>query len=74
MNSGIEAANPIAVALTGRVPTKVTGSICKGQMLVSAGNGRARAELNPTIGTVIGKALENFNGSEGIIEVVIGKN
>jgi len=74
MNSGIDAEFPIAVALTGRVPTKVTGIIQKGQMLVSAGNGRARAELNPAIGTVIGKALENFSGDEGIIEVVIGKN
>ena len=74
MNSGITAEFPIAVALTGRVPTKVTGNIQKGQMLVSAGNGRARAELNPSIGTVIGKALENFSGDDGIIEVVIGKN
>jgi hypothetical protein len=74
MNSAIEAEFPIAVALTGRVPTKVVGSIAKGQMLVSAGNGQARAETNPAIGTVIGKALENFDGEQGIIEVVIGKN
>jgi len=25
------------------------------------------------MGTVIGKALENFDGTEGVIEVVVGK-
>lgn len=42
-------------------------------MMVSAGNGRARAEANPAMGTVIGKALKAFNGSEGVIEVVVGR-
>jgi hypothetical protein len=40
--------------------------------MVSAGNGRARAEANPRVGSVIGKSLENFDGLEGIIEVVVG--
>jgi hypothetical protein len=59
------------VALVGRVPTQVTGTIAKGDLMVSAGNGRARAEGNPSTGTVIGKALENFDGGEGTIEIVI---
>jgi len=42
-------------------------------MLVSAGNGRARAETSPAIGTVIGKALENFDGEFGTIEIVVGR-
>jgi hypothetical protein len=42
-------------------------------MMVSAGNGRARAETNPAMGSVIGKALENFGEGEGIIEVVVGR-
>jgi hypothetical protein len=42
-------------------------------MLVSAGDGRARAERIPQIGTVIGKALEDFNGDHGVIEVVVGR-
>jgi hypothetical protein len=29
--------------------------------------------MNPTIGSVIGKALENFNGTEGTIEVAVGR-
>jgi hypothetical protein len=73
MNSAIEADYPISVALTGRVPTKVIGPITKGQMMVSAGNGKARAEANPVLGSVIGKAVENFGLGEGIIEVVVGR-
>jgi hypothetical protein len=74
MNDTLESEFVATVALLGRVPTKVIGPIAKGDMLVSAGNGHARAEANPTVGSVIGKALENFDGLEGVIEVVIGKN
>ena len=71
MNSTLDGAHVTAVALAGRVPTQVTGKIAKGDLMVSAGNGRARAEANPATGTVIGKALENFDGGEGTIEIVI---
>jgi hypothetical protein len=71
MNSTLNGAHVTAVALAGRVPTQVTGEIAKGDLMVSAGNGRARAETNPAVGTVIGKALENFDGGEGTIEIVI---
>ena len=71
MNSTLDGAHVTAVALAGRVPTQVTGTIAKGDLMVSAGNGRARAEANPSTGTVIGKSLENFNGGEGTIEIVI---
>ncbi len=63
----------VELALMGRVPCKVQGTITKGDMLVSAGNGRARAESEPKLGAVIGKALENFSGLEGVIEVVVGR-
>jgi hypothetical protein len=63
----------VAIALQGRVPTKVRGTIHKGDMMVSAGNGFARTWNNPSMGTVIGKALENFEGIEGVIEVAIGR-
>jgi hypothetical protein len=62
-----------AVALQGRVPTKVRGTVRKGDMMVSAGNGFARPWNNPQMGTVIGKALENFDGVEGVIEVAVGR-
>jgi hypothetical protein len=42
-------------------------------MMVSAGNGYARAEPSPAMGTVIGKALEDFAGDFGTIEVVVGR-
>jgi predicted acyltransferase (DUF342 family) len=63
----------VAVALTGRVPCLVTGEIRAGDMMVSAGNGYARAESNPKMGSVIGKALTDFSGGSGVIEVVVGR-
>jgi hypothetical protein len=61
------------VALTGRVLTLVHGPVVKGDMMISAGNGYARACATPAIGTVIGKALENFNGENGKIEIAVGR-
>ena len=74
MNDGLEAEHTAMVALTGRVPCKVSGPVAKGDMMVSAGNGRARAESDPKVGSVIGKSLENWEGGEGVIEVVVGKH
>lgn len=69
-----QGANSVAVALQGRVPCKVTGKVSKGSMMVAAGNGFARAESKPSLGQVIGKALEAFDGEgEGVIEVVVGR-
>jgi len=74
MNSGLQSEFTVMVALTGRVPCSVIGPVRKGDMMVSAGNGQARAEANPAVGTVIGKALEEWNSGEiGIIEVVVGR-
>jgi hypothetical protein len=73
MNSGLNVPNTVVLALTGRVPTRVVGPVRKGQMMVSAGNGHAQACTAPAMGTVIGKALENFDGETGIIEVVVGR-
>jgi len=73
MNNGLTADHRAIVALTGRVPTSVTGTVVKGAMMVSAGNGCACACATPAMGTVIGKALENFDGENGIIEIVVGR-
>ena len=73
MNTDLQGEHTVAIALQGRVPCKVKGTVSKGDMLVSAGNGYARAELDPKMGMVIGKSLENFNGYEGLIEVVVGR-
>jgi len=73
MNEGLHGETVAAIALQGRVPCKVTGKIRKGDMLVAAGNGHARAEEDPKMGQVIGKALEDFDGDHGVIEVVVGR-
>jgi hypothetical protein len=72
MNSELDCEYPVAIALTGRTPTRVTGLIHKGDLMISAGNGAAMACATPVVGTVIGKALENFDGESGVIEVVVG--
>ena len=73
MNSGLTGGHVVAVALTGRVPCRVRGPITRGAMMVSDGTGRARAEANPAMGTVIGKAVESFTGDIGTIEIVVGR-
>jgi hypothetical protein len=73
MNGGLTGENVVAIALQGRTPCRVRGTIHKGDMLVSAGAGFARPDNSPQLGAVIGKALENFDGLEGVIEVVVGR-
>ena len=73
MNAGLESEFTALVALTGRVPTRVHGPVSKGDMMVSAGDGLAKTQSNPVIGSVIGKALEDFSGVVGQIEVVVGR-
>ena len=73
MNEGLDIEFAVAVALTGRVPCMVIGPVRKGDLMVAARSGRARAEADPRVGSVIGKALEDFDGAEGTIEVVVGR-
>ena len=73
MNSKSEG---IAVALLGKVPTKVHGMIKKGDLLTTSGEqaGHAKKAIDPKTGTIIGKALENHNSTDtGTIFVSIGK-
>ena len=73
MNGGLRGSNVVALALVGRVPCNVIGPVAKGDMMVSAGYGYARASAEPKLGSVIGKALQNFEGDKGTIEVVVGR-
>lgn len=73
MNSECAGDIVVPVALQGRVPCKVIGPIRRGDMLVSAGNGYARSEENPVLGSVLGKALVDFDGEAGVIEAVVGR-
>ena len=65
------------VAVNGRVPVRVVGRIRKGDRLVSAGNGLARAgaknELSPF--NVIGRSLQDKTDTgEGTIEAIVKLN
>lgn len=62
------------VAMTGRVPVRVIGSVRKGDRLVSAGNGLARAAKpgEATSFNVIGRSLiDRAETSEGTIEAIV---
>jgi hypothetical protein len=62
------------VAMTGRVPVRVTGMVRKGDRLVSAGNGLARAALTGEANAfnVIGRALEDrLESTEGMVEAIV---
>jgi hypothetical protein len=75
-NSGSNDTHP-PVALSGRVPVRVIGTAKKGDRLVSAGNGLARAanksEISPL--NTIGRCLtDKYYSEEGSIEVVVRLN
>jgi hypothetical protein len=62
------------VAMTGRVPVKVIGTVRKGDRLVSAGNGVARAAQpgEATAFNVIGRALiDKINNEIGTVEAIV---
>ena len=78
MNSGAgtDETHP-PIAMTGRVPVRVTGMIRKGDRLVSAGNGLARAAQpgEATAFNVIGRALEGRTETgEGTVEAIVTIN
>lgn len=75
MNAGAgdDATHP-PIAVTGRVQVKVTGTVMKGQRLVSAGNGLARAakENEATAFNTIGRALtDKTTAGEGFVEAIV---
>ena len=73
----IESENKAVIALTGVVKVKVVnndnnGIIKKGDLLTTSSVvGHAMKATDPKIGTIIGKALEDFNGSQGEIMAFI---
>jgi len=77
MNSGITGDCSIAVALTGRVPCQVVGTVTKGDQMVTSNIAGVAERLDISQyqpGVVIGKSLEDHSGSGvGIIEIVVGR-
>jgi hypothetical protein len=75
-NAGTNDTHP-PVAMTGRVPVRTIGQVSKGDRLVSAGNGLARAAQpgEATAFNVIGRALrDKLNSSEGTVEAIVTIN
>jgi hypothetical protein len=75
MNSqaGTDATHP-PVAMTGRVPVNTVGVVRKGDRLVSAGNGLARAAKSGEANAfnVIGRALKDkLDEAEGTVEAIV---
>lgn len=71
--AGSDATHP-AIAMTGRVRVKTKGQVRKGQRLVSAGEGYARAasEGEATAFNVIGRALEDkYTEDFGVVEAIV---
>jgi hypothetical protein len=78
MNSGAgtDATHP-PIAMTGRVPVRVIGTIRKGDRLVAAGEGLARAARpgEATSFNVIGRALKDKNTQDtGTVEAIVSIN
>jgi len=71
--AGTNATHP-PVAMTGRVPVRIIGQVRKGDRMVSAGNGLARAAQagEATAFNVIGRALrDKLDDSEGTVEAIV---
>ena len=74
--AGTDATHP-PVAMTGRVPVRVTGTVRKGDRLVSAGSGLARAARRDEITAynVIGRSLQDkMSQEEGTVEAIVTIN
>ena len=61
------------VALAGRVPCNVIGPVKAGDLLTSSSvEGYAQSTKNPVFGSIVGKALADFDGDKGTIDVWVG--
>ena len=78
MNATQAGEYPLEVALVGRVPCRVVGTIAKGDRLVSSELPGVAQVLNIDLyqpGCIIGKALAEYNSTEpGVIEVAVGRS
>jgi hypothetical protein len=78
MNSTQAGEHSLEVALVGRVPCSVVGTVRKGDRLVSSYLPGVAQALNIDLyqpGCIIGKALAEYNSTEpGVIEVAVGRS
>ena len=78
MNSMLQGEHVVCIALRGRVPVKVKGTVMKGDVLVSCGEGHvgyAVASLNPRsvpAAAIVGKAItDKTDPGLGVVEALI---
>ena len=78
MNSTQTGEHPLEVALIGRVPCSVVGTVRKGDRLVSSDRPGVAQALDINLyqpGCIVGKALQEYNSTEpGVIEVAVGRS
>jgi len=78
MNATQAGEHSLEVALVGRVPCSVVGTVRKGDRLVSSDLPGVAQVLNIDLyqpGCIIGKALAEYNSTEpGVIEVAVGRS
>ena len=75
MNGDLDGNFVTALALQGRVPVKVLGTVEPGDLVVTSSiPGYGIVDNDPKVGTIIGKALGAKEDPErGIVEVVVGR-
>jgi len=77
MNATINGSLALPVALVGRVPCQVVGTISKGDRLVASDIPGVATALDVTKyqpACIVGKSLENYDSTEvGVIEVAVGR-
>jgi filamentous hemagglutinin len=77
MNSTLSCTNAVEVALVGRVPCLVVGTIAKGDRLVASSTPGVATRLDMAQyqpGCIVGKALEAYDSETvGTIEVAVGR-
>lgn len=75
LNVKLRGTRAACIALQGRVPCKVAGRVKKGDMLTTSSYpGYACKAVDPKVGTIIGKALEDKDTPDmGVIEVAVGR-
>jgi hypothetical protein len=78
MNDGLTGDTAVPIAYIGRVPCRVEGEIKKGDLLIVSNNAGIACSTTITntevlLGKLIGKALEDSDGSKEVIEIVVGR-
>jgi hypothetical protein len=77
MNTGLTGDHVVSMALLGRVPVRVVGTIRPGDLLVASelpGVATSLVSARYAPGCVIGKALQCYDSQrEGVIEAVVGR-